>query len=116
MKANTALEYGVLLQMVKKVGVNLMENYQHVREGVETVMGGKIIQLDIVEAFNEGKTEGTDWKEKEDIRIAYNYFMKTNSKEKSLQSVAEMYGKPVGEIIELCEPLRPEKIYSPHES
>ncbi|MBQ9210968.1 MAG: hypothetical protein IJ153_04645 [Clostridia bacterium] len=105
------LEYGVLLQMAKKVGINLMENYQHVREGVEAVMGGNVIHLEIVDAYNAGQAA----KEKESIQKAYDYFIKEKTKEESLESVAKMYGKSVGEIAKLCEPANAEKIYSPAE-
>ncbi|WP_051533408.1 hypothetical protein [Anaerovibrio sp. RM50] len=49
-----------ILDMGKKVVRNLAKDYKLIREGVETIMGGKILDYPAKRILNKGKVEGRD--------------------------------------------------------
>lgn len=47
-----------IVEMSSKVLDNLAQKYEYVREGVKSVMGGKVLEYEAKQILNEGKTEG----------------------------------------------------------
>ena len=47
-----------IVEMSGKVVDNLAQKYEYVREGVKSVMGGKVLEYEAKQILNEGKKEG----------------------------------------------------------
>ena len=50
--------HGVIIRLTHKVIYKIMEKYNNAREKVGDVMGGEVLDLPEIRAYNEGKAEG----------------------------------------------------------
>ena len=58
-----------IVEMSGKVVDNLAQKYEYVREGVKSVMGGKVLEYEAKQILNEGKNEGRIEQAKETAQI-----------------------------------------------
>ena len=54
----TAYQRRIILEMVKVVLRQLARNYRRVKEGAESIMGGKVIDLEVRRIYSEGTQVG----------------------------------------------------------
>ena len=53
-----AVTKGTIRELSNKVVQNIAERYENVRKGMGEVMGGKVLSLDVIKSFDEGRQEG----------------------------------------------------------
>ena len=58
-----------IVEMSGKVVNNLAQKYEYVKEGVKSVMGGKVLEYEAKQILNEGKNEGRIEQAKETAQI-----------------------------------------------
>ena len=54
----SAYTWSMIRNMSKKVVENIAAKYENVKEGVEAVMGGRVLEYEGKRIFNEGRNEG----------------------------------------------------------
>ena len=54
----SAFSYGVIIRLINKVVHKMTMNRKNVQEKVGDIMGGKVLELDIIKARHEGIAEG----------------------------------------------------------
>ena len=54
----SAYSWSMIRDMSKKVVENIAVRYENVKEGVEAIMGGRVLEYEGKRIFNEGRNEG----------------------------------------------------------
>ncbi len=54
----SAFSRGVIIKLIKEVNEKLTNKYKNVNERVGEYMGGKVLDIDIIKAHDEGVAEG----------------------------------------------------------
>ena len=85
-----------IVEMSGKVVNNLAQKYEYVKEGVKSVMGGKVLEYEAKQILNEGKNEGRIEQAKETAQILKGMGM-------GEESIAKAVNVSVGVLKELFD-------------
>ncbi|MBR3516043.1 MAG: hypothetical protein IKO10_06990 [Lachnospiraceae bacterium] len=65
----SAFSKSVIISLTHKVAYNLARNKENIQGKVDEVMGGQVIELDVIKAHREGRSEGEKTERENGIRV-----------------------------------------------
>lgn len=99
----TELENRIIVELSKKVVDNIARKYEKIREGVDEIMGGKVIETEAKKMYNQGLSEGRSESLKNQVK-------KKLSKGKDISQIADEIEENEEIVLKLIEQIELENL------